>query len=114
MTALRSKSASTPARSKPGWPQRLVEMEEVLSGDLRQHEQTRRGSQLIARAMVRALSERFGGQVVYFPSSKPIARKKRNEAIAREYTGNNIRELAERWQLSEHQVRSILRDQGRR
>ena len=64
--------------------------------------------------MTEALAERFGGQVIYFPSAKQIQRHRRNEAIAREYTGGNVRELAEHYHLSENQVRTILRHQGRR
>jgi len=55
-----------------------------------------------------ALSERFGGQLLYFPKLDGLLRAKRDEAIRAEFTGKNYRELAKKYGISEQQVRRVV------
>ncbi len=50
----------------------------------------------------------YAGRTVYFPY---VDRLIRNEIIRQEYKGYNVKELAERYRLSERQIRNIV---GRR
>lgn len=54
------------------------------------------------------LSEHLGGCSFYFPKLDGLVLKKRDEAIRREFTGMNHRELARKYNLSEQQIRNIL------
>jgi Mor family transcriptional regulator len=54
------------------------------------------------------LARRMGGQAVYIPKADSIEIMLRNEQIAKEFTGSNYRELAQKYDLSERHVRHIL------
>jgi len=59
------------------------------------------------------MSGLFGGQVIYVPKTDTLVKIKRNKDIAAKYTGYNIRELASKYNLSENQVRLILKTQNK-
>lgn len=54
------------------------------------------------------LSSVVGGLGYYFPQLDGILRKKRDECIRREFNGNNHRELAKKFNLTERWVREIV------
>jgi len=56
------------------------------------------------------LSSVVGGLAYYFPQIEGILRKKRDECIRREFTGNNHRDLARKYGLTERWVREIVEE----
>jgi Mor family transcriptional regulator len=53
------------------------------------------------------LSDHLGGLNYYFPQAEKMLRAKRNELIRREFNGVNYKELAQKYRLSEIQIREI-------
>lgn len=68
--------------------------------------------QEVARAMglenTIRLSELLGGQLIYFPKLDGVIKRKRDEAIKKEFDGANYRELARRYGITEQWIRRIL------
>ncbi len=56
-----------------------------------------------------SLVEYCGGSNVYIPSKGAIVKKARNRIIREEFNGGNYREVANRFGISEVQVRQIVR-----
>lgn len=56
------------------------------------------------------LSEYFGGTSIYVPQKRELVKLKKYELIRKEYNGSNIKELANKYDLSERTVYSILHD----
>lgn len=54
------------------------------------------------------LVEQCGGTNIYIPKAETIGRAARNAMIRAEFTGNNIKALAAKYQLSEVRIRSII------
>lgn len=54
------------------------------------------------------LSDALGGLNYYFPQAEKMLRAKRNELIRGEFTGSNYKELAQKYRLSEIQIREIV------
>lgn len=54
------------------------------------------------------LSDELGGLNYYFPQAEKMLRAKRNELINREFNGSNHKELAQKYRLSEVQIREIV------
>lgn len=54
------------------------------------------------------LSDELGGLNYYFPKAEKMLRAKRNELIRKEFTGANHKELAQKYRLSEVQIREIV------
>jgi Mor family transcriptional regulator len=54
------------------------------------------------------LSDELGGLNYYFPQAEKMLRIKRNELINKEFTGANHKELAQKYRLSEVQIREIV------
>ena len=57
--------------------------------------------------------DKFGGIAIYFPSKKTLLRKGRNREIIKRYNGKNIKDLARAFEISEVQVRNIIRTSGK-
>ena len=51
----------------------------------------------------------YGGIAIYFPSKKTLLRNGRNREIIKMYNGKNIKDLARAFEISEVQVRNIIR-----
>ena len=51
----------------------------------------------------------YGGIAIYFPSKKTLFRNSRNREIIDRYNGKNIKDLAREFEISEVQVRNIIR-----
>ena len=52
----------------------------------------------------------YGGIAIYFPSKKTLFRNSRNREIINRYNGKNIKDLARSFEISEVQVRNIIRN----
>ena len=52
----------------------------------------------------------YGGIAIYFPSKKTLFRNHRNREIINRYNGKNIKELAKDFEISEVQIRNIIRN----
>ena len=59
------------------------------------------------------LVEGFGGDAFYFPKVESVIRKARDRRIAKEFTGFNHRELADKYGLTPRHVRCIVREARR-
>ena len=55
----------------------------------------------------------YGGIAIYFPSKKTLLRNGRNREIIKMYNGKNIKDLARAFDISEVQVRNIIRTSGK-
>lgn len=68
----------------------------------------------IARAVgldgLKKLCDHFGGSSIYIPQRRKLIENRRETAIYREYDGNNIKQLAARYGVSESTVYNIVRD----
>lgn len=62
-----------------------------------------------AEAFLR-LIDTYGGGNVYIPKYDRFERYTRNKAIMAEFDGYNFRELAQKYHLTEMQIRVILKD----
>ncbi|EQK41517.1 mor transcription activator family protein [[Clostridium] bifermentans ATCC 19299] len=58
---------------------------------------------------VKALFKEFGGTSVYFPTEKMIYKEARDREIIEEFNGFNVKELANKYRMSESYVRAIIR-----
>ena len=52
----------------------------------------------------------YGVIAIYFPSKKTLLRNGRNREIINRYNGENIRDLARAFEISEVQVRNIIKN----
>lgn len=57
------------------------------------------------------MSEYAKGDKLYFPKAESILAPARNRMIKKEYNGYNVRELAERYNLTTTQIGNILKDE---
>lgn len=55
-----------------------------------------------------------GGEFLYFPKRSTLERALRRQAIAKEYDGSNVRQLARKYGLSDRHIRTILQEEGMR
>lgn len=56
----------------------------------------------------RELITRYGGCSLYIPNEKSVLKPIRNRLIKENFNGNNYKELATEFKISEMQVRNIL------
>lgn len=102
-------SMSTPVMQFPeNYPEQLEHMgqiiyQELLSMNLPQSQATQK-----ALSMVEALRVGLGGGVFYIPRGLGYQLSLRDEKIWNEFTGNNIPELAIKYELSHMQIRNVL------
>ncbi len=54
------------------------------------------------------LSQNFGGMRLYFPKIEGLLRSNRDAKIRKEFNGANHRPLAQKYKLSESQIRTIV------
>ena len=55
-------------------------------------------------------AQKLGGLVYYFPKLDKILLEKRDALIKNEFNGINYRDLARKYELSERQIREIIRN----
>jgi Mor family transcriptional regulator len=80
----------------------ILEAETGLRGDL---------NRSLAAAIVSGLRKRFPTETIYIPSDRHITAAARNERMRAEWTGRNLAELSERYELGVRQVRRIVEPQ---
>lgn len=68
-------------------------------------------SQSITAIAVKAMSTMAGGRQFYLPRGKELERAARNIQIFNEFNGRNASDLAEKYELTQVQIYSILRSQ---
>lgn len=51
------------------------------------------------------------GEALYFPKPENLVAPARNRRIKKEWNGYNLRELAEKYQLTANRIRGILKDE---
>lgn len=81
---------------------------ELLPSELQ--EQHRSIADVIGVEGLVRLCEYFGGSSIYIPQKKELLRQKIYQMIYREYDGDNIKELAIRYGVSEATVYNIVRE----
>lgn len=70
-------------------------------------------ARLIGLENYRKLMEAYGGVYLYIPKTDRMKRTERNEKIRAEFNGYNYRELAQKYELTEVTIRSIVSDKVR-
>lgn len=70
-------------------------------------------ARLIGLENYRKLMEVYGGVYLYIPKTDRMKRNERNEKIRAEFNGYNYRELAQKYELTEVTIRSIVSDKVR-
>lgn len=61
-----------------------------------------------ALSMVESMAKEFGGTTIYVPLGLSILYKQRDNKINTEFTGNNHRQLAQKFKITEMRIRQIL------
>jgi len=56
------------------------------------------------------LIDKFGGERIYIPCLSTLRRQVRNRKILKEFTGYNLRSLAQKHRLSVQSIRNIVKD----
>lgn len=95
------------------WPQRMVEMYDVLSDAFQRLGGLGKPQALdLARIGIAELGHYFGGRAVYLPRGKALQRALRDTRIHAEFTGRNHHELVDRYDLSVPTIYKILERQA--
>lgn len=66
---------------------------------------------LIGVGNVLTLAQNYGGAMIYIPKYDSIAKDLRNEKIKSEFNGGNYKELMKKYNLSESQIRNIIKSE---
>lgn len=64
--------------------------------------------------LVYQLASSFGGHNFYMPNGWASSRGEKYALIVKEYRGNNIRELAIKYRVSENRIRQIIQEEANR
>ncbi|MSS23131.1 Mor transcription activator family protein [[Clostridium] innocuum] len=83
-------------------------LDEITMEDL--NEEQRSLAELLGLSKYKDLVRFYGGTSVYIPKADNIKILKRNEQIIEDFNGYNFRTLALRYNLTERQIRSIVKD----
>lgn len=76
-------------------------------------EERQQVAELIGLDNFKKLMEIYGGVYLYIPKADKLERMERNERIRAEFNGYNFRELAQKYDLTEVSIRSIVSDKVR-
>lgn len=71
-------------------------------------------AETVGIAAYRKLVQVYAGQFVYISKAETVLLKKRNQRIRAEYTGQNVRELAIKYNLSESTIRVLTSTEKKR
>ena len=93
------------------WPQALIDMLEVARVALKRQGQTPETSHQHAVVIITALADYFGGRQWYLPRGAYLKNALRDKSIWDDFTGDNVRLLVEKYNLSEVLIYKILREQ---
>lgn len=90
----------------------MSEGEKILDGlkldDLQ--EQHRQVAEIIGMDNMIKLAENFGGSSFYVPQKRELIKNHTYDAIFTEFDGNNIKKLANKYEVSESTVYNIVRE----
>lgn len=73
-------------------------------------EQHRELAEIIGIENLIALANHFGGTQIYIPQAEKLVKNVKYRAIIEEFDGNNIRQLAKKYDVSESTVYRLVRD----
>ena len=59
------------------------------------------------------MSKCFGGMRLYIPKIEGLLRSDRDEKVRKEFNGGNHRKLAQKYKLSESQIRTIVQKRSK-
>lgn len=82
--------------------------ENITCEDLQ--EQHRELAEIIGIKNLVALSKRFGGTQIYIPQTEQLLKNVKYKAIMEEFNGDNIRQLARKYEVSERTVYRLIKD----
>lgn len=86
-----------PLSDDPDYPAVLRELAELVKGELIKVDVPANRAAAIAETMAEHVRERYGGQPVYWPKGHTMRARLRRAAMWHDFTGDNYRELAERY-----------------
>ncbi|EPT7428694.1 Mor transcription activator family protein [Vibrio cholerae] len=87
------------------WPNLLLELHGVIANSLKQHGVD---SPEAALQAVLDIGEYMGGVQVYLPRGDRLRQQIRDMKIYKEFNGNNIRQLAHRYHLTDKAIYEII------
>lgn len=94
-------------------PEFLVEMADAAADVLARDFGVEAGrADYMGYCVMRAIAEKVGGAQVYIPKVDSIARCARDEAIWRDFTGCNHRELARKYGVTKIHIYRIVKRMG--
>jgi len=88
----------------PDYPPVLRELAELVEGELIKVDVPPERAAAIAETAAEHVRERFGGQPVYWPKGHTMRAKRRRAAMWAAFTGDNYREIAERFGMCVQQA----------
>lgn len=96
---------------KHAWPKLLVELVDVFASELERMGEPDDEALKKARRLVAHQANHFGGRMIYLPNAERLKLALRDMDIYAQYKGGNSRELAERFELTQQQICSIVKVQ---
>ena len=70
--------------------------------------------ELIGMEQFLQIVDTAGGDYIYVPKRTSLERDLRRKAIAREFNGANVKQLARKYGISDRHVRTIIQEEGLR
>lgn len=107
---LKHLSDATPEQ-KNHWPLALVELIDVLKFSRIKSGENKTEAEKQSIELALDISGHFGGSQFYLPKPNHLEKFVRDIKLFGEFNGNNIKELARKYSLTEVQVYSIIREQ---
>ena len=93
------------------WPAMLQALVDLFAAHLKRRGMDEDQALTVGRELAALEARYFGGRMVYLPGTERIEIALRNDAIWRDWRGNNRTELALRHKITERQVDNILAEQ---
>ena len=96
----------------PGWPDAWCDFARMFFCGLLASKELKAPRDVMARAaieQVHILAHQLGGTQLYIPRGKILGRRDNNVRIRQEFRGNNYRELAAHYDLSESRIRQVVK-----
>ena len=93
------------------WPRDLVELSEVIRAQLKREQVDDEQIYRQIDRILLAMSFLCGGRNYYLPKGERIKNALRDKQIYDAFTGNNHRELARQFRLSEQKIYDVIRRQ---
>ena len=93
---------------KPKYPELITNLAEILADLLREKGHDQVAANEIAFQAAESVRREFGGQLLYIPKGTAFDTGERDAEIYRKFDGQNTKELAHEYDLSEQTVYRIL------